>query len=192
MRRPRRPRTRQQLAAAQRADFLGVRLHYRLTDGDLSVASERDLAVAAHREDRGRADRLELSGASELGENGFSGFSSLQINRRGKPGEPDSPDRAPLLAFRDRHENGADPHNPWRAGRAHRAHDRPRRLAGRGRGATARAAPAHPGGAPQGGSDAGRARNALHGGRADRPRHLALGNDQRAGGELRCSSSARS
>ena len=52
---------RQQLAAAQRADLLGVGLHHGLADGHLAVAAERDLSVAADREDGGRADALELA-----------------------------------------------------------------------------------------------------------------------------------
>ena len=46
----------QQLAAAQRAHFLRVRLHDRFADRDLAVTAERDLAVPPYREDRRRVD----------------------------------------------------------------------------------------------------------------------------------------
>src|SRR4051812_31933093 len=41
---------------AERAHLLGVRLHDRLTDGHLSITTERDFSIAAHGDNRGRAD----------------------------------------------------------------------------------------------------------------------------------------
>src|SRR5438876_4682874 len=50
----------EQLSAVQRADFLRVRFHHSLADGDLSVTAERDLSVASDGEDRGRPDALKF------------------------------------------------------------------------------------------------------------------------------------
>ncbi len=51
----------EQLAPAERADFLGVGLHHGLSDGDLPVATERDLPVATHSENSRGAYALELT-----------------------------------------------------------------------------------------------------------------------------------
>ena len=47
------------LAAAQRAHLLRVRLHDRLADGHLTVAADRDAAIAADGEDGGGVEGLE-------------------------------------------------------------------------------------------------------------------------------------
>src|SRR2546423_10587780 len=51
----------EQLAPMQRADLLRIRLHYCLADGYLTVASKRDLTIAAHCEDRRRTDTLQFT-----------------------------------------------------------------------------------------------------------------------------------
>ena len=48
--------TAQDLAAAKHAHLLGVCLHHRVADSDLSVSTERDGAVASCGEDRCRSD----------------------------------------------------------------------------------------------------------------------------------------
>src|SRR3954471_4629835 len=67
-----------QFAAVQAADFLGVRLHHRLADGDLAVAAERDLPVFANGQDCGRADSLAIHRSKltpDRVKRGWAGFS---------------------------------------------------------------------------------------------------------------------
>ena len=50
----------EQLAAVQRTHFLRVRLHHRLTHGDLAVTAQRNLPIPAHAQYRGRANALAI------------------------------------------------------------------------------------------------------------------------------------
>src|SRR5439155_25877025 len=46
-------------SASKSTHFVGVGLHHRLTDGNLSIATKRNLSIAAHGQDRRRADARE-------------------------------------------------------------------------------------------------------------------------------------
>src|SRR5450759_2590739 len=156
----------EQLATVQRTHLLRVRLHHGLSNGDLSVASECDLTVAAHRKDGSRPHALELH--------------RFKITAWGALGA--SPSNAPPSCTPTRHEAGTATNTPGPANGHRRPHDPSRRVAGGRRVSVARASPAYPDRPAQGGAIARRAGHVLHGSSPDRTGYLAVGDDLGARG----------
>src|SRR5450759_5172532 len=153
----------EQLATVQRTHLLRVRLHHGLSNGDLSVASECDLTVAAHRKDGSRPHALELH--------------RFKITACGTLGASTGSQNAPPSCNSTNYEAGTVANPSRRINGPRRAYDPSRRVAGGRRGTVARASPAHPRRAAQGGAIARRAGHTLHGSRPDRAGYVALGND---------------
>ena len=151
---------RQQLSATQRADFLGIGFHDGLPNGHLSVASQRDLAVAPYREDCGRADTLELV---------FHGFKLTGAGRQARP--PGL--TAPPSCFNK--PDWTIPDNSRYPRRAPRANDSARRMAGRRSMRHCVSAAGVPCRATQAGQTFVALGTLLHGSCADSARHLAVG-----------------
>src|SRR5438552_4171522 len=152
----------EQFSAMQRADFLRVRFHHGLADGDLPVAVECDLSVPSYREDRGRPDALEIPTLL------FKITLPLGLRCPGKGL------RCALSCNSTLREARTIPDSARHCGGADRPHHHFRCVEGRGSGAAARASPAYARGAAQSRTNAGRFRNLVHGGFAARSRHVAL------------------
>src|SRR5450759_3888069 len=150
--------TSEQLAIVKTPDLLRVRLHHGLSNGDLSVASECDLTVTAHRKDGSRPHALELH--------------RFKITACGTLGA--SPSNAPPSCTPTRHEAGTATNTPGPANGHRRPHDPSRRVAGGRRVSVARASPAYPDRPAQGGAIARRAGHVLHGSSPDRTGYLAV------------------